>query len=512
VKIKKLLSSKGALLVFLTCICAAFIFVTSCQTPEEGGTDTPTGDGYSTTPGNGYENGGEVSGEPEAAAHVFPEANFGGEDFVILNNEPIWDFTTAIVPEEQDGTVLNDAKWRRNMTINEHFNVELVELTRHIGDINGMVRTAVRSGSQDFDAVFCPGSMGGNTIGTLVAGGYLIDLMQVDGLNLTLPWWNQKALEDARIGSHSAIFFASNDISIHALQCPWVIYFNTEMIENLGLDSPYQLVHENRWNLDTMEEYMRAAVSLNGDAAFTPFSGTGSAIYGLSTAIPAIGELFRGLDVRYVDTDSDNMPIFVADSPRFMQAAQRLAEVLSPPGHHTNGVPVLHYEQVFMQGRSLFVYAEFKAASVYRYSDLAFGIVPSPKLDANQESFVHNLTQEAPVYIIPVTTPNLDKTAIIIDAMSYLSRRDVTPVFFDVHMSQKELRTEESTQMLQIIRDTSIFDIGRIYAWSFDINQAIFNNIIAGGGEIASIVEAHRDRVNLAIEGTINALEELESR
>jgi len=505
VRIKKLLSRKGALSICLICICAAFIFATSCQPSQ----DDDSNDDHGTTisNGNGYENGGEVGGEPEELAHVFPEANFDGADFVILNNEPIWDFTTAIVPEEQDGTVLNDAKWRRNTTINEHFNVELVELTRHIGDINGMIRTAVRSGTQDFDAVFCPGSMGGNTIGTLVAGGYLMDLMQVDGLNLTSPWWNQKALEDARIGSHSAIFFASNDISIHALQCPWVIYFNTEMIENLGLDSPYQLVHEGRWNLDTMEEYMRAAVSLNGDAAFDPFALGGSAIYGLSTAIPAIGELFRGLGVRYVDTDSDNMPIFVADSPRFMQAAQRLAEVLSPPGHHTNGVPVLHYEQVFMRGRSLFVYAEFKAASVYRYSDLAFGIVPSPKLDANQESFVHNLTQEAPVYIIPVTTPNVDKTAMIIDAMSYLSRRDVTPVFFDVHMSQKELRTEESTQMLQIIRDTSIFDIGRIYAWSFNINQDIFNNIIAGGGEIASIIEAHRDNVNRAIENTINALE-----
>ena len=506
-KTKKLLSRKSSLLILL--LCTAFIFVTACQPTDDGGTDTNGGNDYITN-GNGYENGGATAAEPEEPPHVFPEADFGGADFVILNNAPIWDFTTAIVPEEQDGTVLNEAKWRRNMAINEHFNIELVENARDIGSINNMIRTAVRAGTQDFDAVFCPGSMGGNTIGTLVAGGYLLDLIQVDGLNLHSPWWNQKALEDARIGNYNAIFFASNDISIHALQCPWVIYFNTEMIEDLGLDSPYQLVHEGRWNLDTMEEYMRAAVNLHGDASFTPFSPAGTAIYGLSTAVPAIGELFRGLDVRYVDTDSDNMPIFVADSPRFLQAAQRLAEVLAPPGHFTDGGPI-HYELVFMQGRSLFVYAEFKAASVYRYSDLAFGIVPSPKLDANQESFVHNLTQEAPVYVIPVTTPNVDKTAMVMDAMSYLSRRDVTPVFFDVHMSQKELRTEESTQMLQIIRDTSIFDIGRIYAWSFNINQAVFNNIVAGGGEIVSIVEAHRDQVNRAIENTINALEELEA-
>lgn len=491
-------------IILIMCLICALAFLAACaedtgseQTTTAAGDGTGTGD---TDGSNGYD---------EETGHVFPDVDFGGAAFVILNNEPIWDFTTAIVPEEQTGEVLNDAKWRRNTYINERFNIELEERAIPLGEINGRIRTAVRAGDQDFDSVFCPGAHDNQSVGTLAVSGYLVDLMTVPELNLSSPWWNQGALEDARIGSNSSVFFASNDISIHALQCPWVIYFNTQMIEDLNFESPYQLVREGRWNLDTMETYMRAATNLHEDESFTPFRPAGTAVYGLSTAIPAIGELFRGLDVRYVAKDGNNMPVFAANEPRFLAAAQRLADVLSLPGMHTDG-GATHYEIVFMNGRALFVYAEFKAATVYRYSELAFGIVPSPKLDEHQENFVHNLTQQAPVFIIPVTTPDTRKTGIVMDAMAYVSQRDVTPVFFDVHMSQKELRTEESVEMLQIIRDTSIFDIGRIYSWASQINIDIYTDIVRGGGQLASIIERHIDSVNSAIETTIAQLEEVQ--
>jgi len=506
-KIKEIAMKKRALVkkILLISLVCVLVGLPACRTEDTG---TPT----ATETQNNYEGiaPNNANSSEEETGHSFPEADFDGVQFAVLNNEPIWDFTTAIVPDEQTGDVLNDAKWRRNMAVEEHFNIRLEEWAIPIGAVNARIRNAVHAGDQDFDAVFCTGSHDGQSVGSLIAAGYLVDLMSVPELNLDLPWWNQGALADARIGSNSSVFFASNDISIHALQCPWVIYFNTEMIENLGLESPYSLVREDRWNLDTMDMYMKAAVSLNDDEAFSPFRAANSATYGLSTAVPAIGEMFRGLDVRYVDKDGDNMPFFSANEPRFMRAAQRLADILSLPGMHTDGQPAMHYELVFMNSRALFVYAEFKAASVYRYSELAFGIVPSPKLDENQENYVHNLTQQAPVFIIPVSTPDLQKTGMVMDAMAYLSQKEVTPIFFGVHMSQKELRTEESVEMLQIIRDTSIFDIGRIYNWSFQINVDIYNDILRGGGQLASLIERHEARVNSAIETTIEALEEFQ--
>jgi len=493
-KIKKITS---ILLIF---IFSLFPLLSSCGGAEN---ENPAPD--ADVAGGQSENADEPA-KPEAEEYEYPDADYGGAKFIILNNEPIWDFTTFIVPEAQTGDALNDAMWARNGTVNEKFNVALEERTIDINAVTQTLRRVVQADTQDFDAVFCPGSTESLTVGTLVSEGLLQNLNNIPELRLTSPWWSQKILEDAKIGSNSAVYFASNEISIHALQCPWVIYFNEDMFVDLGLERPYQSVRDGKWTLDQMEAYMKAAATLNSDESYSPYKNSGTCIYGLSTAIPALGEMFRGLDVAYVGKDSGNMPIFTAGDPRFMDAAQKLADILAPPGMYTNGGST-HYERVFINGRALFCYAEFKAGTVYRDSETTFGIIPSPKLDENQPNYVHNMTQQAPVFIIPISTPDTAKTANVIDALSYLSHKDVTPVFFGVHMSQKELRNEESVEMLQLIRDTSIFDIGRIYSWSNTINQDTYNSISKGGGNFASIIERHEEKIKGAIEKTIEDLE-----
>ena len=509
----KIPSKKTVFLIFLVC---AFVFLplfSACNTENSGNEpETENGNNQNDPNENKNENDSENVVQDEKGKdeikdeYEFPNVKYKGENFVILNNEPIWDFTTIMIPEELTGDALNDAMWVRNMFINEQFNIQLEEITRDINDIPKQVRLAVQSQSQDFDAVFCPGSTETHTVGSLVVEGSLVDLTALNELNLTSDWWNQKALEDAKIGSNSAIYFASNDISIHALQCPWVIYFNEDMFRSLGLDKPYQLVRDGKWTLDQMEMYMKAAVNINADDSFKPYKASNTCIYGLSTAIPAVGELFRGSDVSYIGKDSGNMPVFTANEPRFINAAQKLGDILTGDGMHTDGGST-HYELVFINGRSLFCYAEFKAGTVYRDSETTFGIVPTPKFDENQESYVNNMTQQAPVFIIPISTPDITKTATVIDALAYLSHRDVTPVFFNINMSQKELRNEESVEMLKIILDTSIFDIGRIYNWSNAINKDTYNDIVKGGGSIASIIEKHADKINAAIEQTISELQ-----
>jgi len=504
----KVSNKKIVILILLVCSLVFLPVLSACNTENNNGNEPETEieNKNNQDNQNREENDSEELTKEEKDEYEFPDVKYGGEKFIILNNEPIWDFTTIMVPEEQTGDALNDAMWARNMAINERFNIQLEEMTRDINDIPKQVRLAVQSQSQDFDAVFCPGSTETNTVGALVVEGDLIDLTNLTELNLASDWWNQKALEDAKIGSNSAIYFASNDISIHALQCPWVIYFNEDMLRNLGLDKPYQIVRDGKWTLDQMEMYMKAAANINSDDSFKPYKASGACIYGLSTAVPAVGELFRGSDVSYVGKDNNNLPVFKADNPRFINAAQKIGEILTGDGMHTDGGSV-HYELVFINGRSLFCYAEFKAGTVYRDSETTFGIVPTPKLDENQENYINNMTQQAPVFIIPISTPDITKTATVIDALAYLSHRDVTPVFFNINMSQKELRNEESVEMLQIILDTSIFDIGRIYNWSNAINRDTYNDIVKGGGNIASIIEKHAEKINAAIEQTISELQ-----
>jgi len=57
----------------------------------------------------------------------------------------------------------------------------------------------------------------------------------------------------------------------------------------------------------------------------------------------------------------------------------------------------------------------------------------------------------------------------ILDAMAYISTNDVRPIFFDTTMAQKRMRNEDSIEMLYLIRDSLYFDLGSVYAWTYNI-------------------------------------------
>jgi hypothetical protein len=146
--------------------------------------------------------------------------------------------------------------------------------------------------------------------------------------------------------------------------------------------------------------------------------------------------------------------------------------------------------------------AEIKVADTMRESEMTFGIVPMPKYDLAQANYHTMVSRESPVTIIPVTNADPAKAGIIMDAMAYLSHRDVTPAFYDIAVSQKRLRNEESIEMLRIIRDSKFFNTG--LAYGFINGRQLYGEIsvsVAGGdGAIQSIIDKYRDLVNSRIE------------
>ena len=107
--------------------------------------------------------------------------------------------------------------------------------------------------------------------------------------------------------------------------------------------------------------------------------------------------------------------------------------------------------------------------------------------------------------VIPVTNPDPNTTGAVMDAMAYVSYRDVTPVFYDVTLSQKGLRNEESIEMLKLIRDTQYFDAGIIYGWTSALNGAIISAVDGGNSSVASIIERYKKQIDSSIQKTMDA-------
>jgi hypothetical protein len=374
------------------------------------------------------------------------------------------------------------------------------------------LRTAVKAGDDIYDAAYIPG-YSAIPIGTLITDNIMYNLNDIPGLNLDKKWWNQSVINDSMIGSSKSLYFAFCDMNIMPLQCAFCVYINEDMIKNLGLDLPYSLVKNGKWTYDEFYKYMKAGAQLNGGATNFKWELNGPAIYGYTSFLGGTLALMTASGERGIKTDEDGMPQFALENERFYNVCDKLSEILGTKSQGeyltaNDSASGFHFEMIFNNCRALMMGGELKAADSCRDMDNTYGIVPNPKYDGTQDRYYTAITVQVPVLVVPTTNNNIDRAGVILDAMAYLSNKEITPVFFDVTMSQKRLRTEESIDMLYMIKDSLYFDVGIAYGWTSNVVYNIRDAIDAGRkSNAASTIEKQRGKVQAEIDKTMNLMD-----
>ena len=447
-------------------------------------------------------------------AYIFPELNCGGETFNILTVTTTWDFYTTIVHEAQTGEILDDTIYKRNLNVEEKFNVKLKETGILISDMEALLKKTITAGDASYDVAYCP-TYNNAPIGGLITQNLFLDLKQIPELQLDNPWWNQTINQECVIGTDKKLYFSCCDINIMNLQAPWCVYINEDMIKNLGLDLPYNMVKEGKWTLDKFFEYAKAGAQLNGEDSFpttrAKWSPATAAVYGYTSYEGGTRALVIGSGEKFISRDADGMPYLSIETQRFYDICDKIVEITKPDGIYQNANDYdsggFHFEYLFRDGKCLMSVAEIKASETFREMDATFGIVPIPKYDEGQSNYYSSVARQMPVLVVPNTVADTRRTGIIVDAMAYLSTRDVTPVFFDITMSQKRLRNEESIEMLHIIKDSVIYDIGTAYGWTSDIYVSITDALDKGTNNAATQIEKQRDKIAISIEKTMGLID-----
>jgi len=280
------------------------------------------------------------------------------------------------------------------------------------------------------------------------------------------------------------------------------------MIKNLELELPYAYVKNGKWTYDKLAEYAKAGAQLNGADDFK-WDHENAAVYGLTAWQHGIGALLSASGERYVSKDEDNNPYMSAETERFFSACDKISQLTQEKGVYqsANDWPNLfNFQYIFRDGKALLMIGELKAADSLRQIDSTFGILPLPKYDENQSRYYSPVTIQMPVLTIPVTNSEANKTGTILDAMAYLSYKNVTPVFFDVTMAQKRLRNDESIEMLQIIKDSVIYDLGMAYGWSNSLYLSIREGLDNGKNTAVTIIDKNRNKIEENIAKTMDLI------
>jgi len=441
--------------------------------------------------------------ETTAPAYEYPAYDGEGDEFVILTPEPTYGFYTTLDTESEVGEALDDTVFRRNRGIEERFNIEFRIVEEHFEKVHTTYRTSIEAGDHEFDIGFIRSDL----MSSFISNRFVYNLLDYDEFHLDEPYYDQNVNAAARQIDSSTQLFAStytNLIGADGLVCT---FFNESMLDKLGMDTPYQLVRDGKWTLDVFGQYMKAGANLNGDDSFT-WNDNGKATYGMATWATAFQALLTSCDVSLISFD-DGAPSFGANE-RFYNVLDKIETVMKEDGFAITGQgtrkSTMNYELIFQNGRSLMLIAELKASSKYRDMDDTYGIVPLPKYDEKQKEYYTFRTSVEPLLTVPITHPDPASAGIIMDAMAYESYANVLPVYYEYRMNQKQLRNDESIEMLEMMRTTMIYDIGMTLGWTTDLMYKLRTLAATMDGGYSSTIASYESKIDAAIEKTMTTL------
>ncbi len=368
--------------------------------------------------------------------------DFGGYEFnVISYKSETWDI--YIAPESENGEVLNDSAFRRNLEVEDLLNIKIK--TTIGDDYEKKFQNMVLSGADDFDLIcfWSPGERSG-----YVSQHLAFDWKQLPYVNLESEWYNQTANAAYSIGSRQ--YFAVSDFT-YTVQQHFRIVSNKDLIKDIGKEQPYQDVFDGTWTFDKMLWYCAGVYSdLDGDQQ----AGLGDR-YGLvlnaafSAAFP-----FNAGEIQV--TNSDDGFVVNLYSDRIANIVESIVALRANTDVYFNKKQNNDQYKIFDDGNALFKpYGSDPA--LLRLHEFDIGYLPYPKYDEAQPDYV--VWSAGGMMAVPQSVSDIDRTGAIIEALSAASNKYVKDAFVEQYVENKILRDEESTQIYRMMRDKATYDL-----------------------------------------------------
>ena len=498
--------SKYLNLIVALCLCIAMILpILSCAETggEESGSELTSPDIAQTIPS-------ETEPEETEFTYDFLDVDYANEEFVIFNSEQKYYMIMNVLADDVNGESVNDAKYNAMLKVEEKYKIDLVEYYCGWDNQYNEIMNISATGEDIYDVAY----LRSTHVGAMFTRSYLYNLYDVPNLNLDMPWWNQQMKNDATLlGDH--LYYLSSDANLMAFEGTWGIYFNKTLAEDMGIPSPYEDVYNNTWTLPRLTELAAQGASLRGDASWE-FDANGSSIYGMASFKNLINALMVGCNEHYCLKDTDGVPYFaMANSATVYDVTETIAALTSATNNGTyisaNSTGKHYTKDIFSQNRSVFMGGELKAgAAELQEMTNPYGILPIPKYNADQENYLSNMLWSTLLMTIPTPCATPERTAAVMDLLSYYAWRDVLPVYYE-RLCYRGMRDAESVAMLETISETRYLNWALAYAWLDSIEPHVNTELDAGrAGGIASLVKTASKVVPRLINTTLDDLKKVD--
>ena len=394
----------------------------------------------------------EVTAEPDP----FEGFDFGGEEIRMLVSANDYDgrgsSNYAIKHEEEEnGDIVKDAVYKRNMNVEELLNVKFV-FTDNEEDYTVIPKTInkfVTAGDDAYDLIIhdlFP-------LATLSVQNAFLNVYDVPYLDFTQDYWYDAYMKDVSFASEDQRYILAGDYFLDILRCAHALYVNKEMFNNLyeSANELYDHVLNGTWTQEVFMNYIKDTYQdLNGDG-----KADDEDRYGYCTINywgPMIPFVIAS-DITFLEYESDGRPYFAMNNDRSVKLLSNLVEIFHGQGSHNYSASVEACTAAFVNGNSLFGgYQRVSSLEMFRDMDTDIGILPYPKMDEAQDNYITSSHDTANIGVIPMTCGKADTMGAVLEVLARESAKDVVPAYYETALKVKYARDDQSAQMLDIIR------------------------------------------------------------
>lgn len=402
------------------------------------------------------------SAEEEAAPETEPSPldalngmNFDGEAFRIAYPANFKGnmYDKYLHPEEEIGEIMNDTSLHRYFTIEEMLDVGFEFYPQSDTTAMQEAQQTIIAGEDAYDMIQIGSAW--EKLNNAIKQGALFNILELPYLNLDAYYFYEDTNDMFVINDQLYFAFSSYN---NAGSLPLQMVFNKNLMNDLGMELPYDAILSGDWTYDVFLSYVDgAATDLDGDGVL----GTDDR-YGYANNPALTNYMVFGFDITVVDRAEDGSYVPALQDEHLVTSIQTIVEFVTANKncyHNTTINPDnLH---IFMRGNTLFSTTGTSALDLRSIESFDFGIAPYPKMNESQQNYSNYLVLDP--FCIPSTVKNTEKIGAVTEALAIVSEQEMKPAFLEVYVENKLLRDEESVQIAEMMMENICVDVTRYY-------------------------------------------------
>ena len=399
----------------------------------------------------------------QLVADDLPEEDYGGYEYrIVCESDQDWYYYV----EELTGDVINDAVYYRNANVEERYNIKIVEGKCADYSTNGsFMQKAVLAGEDAFDLA-CSHVV---NISTLVLKNIFQNWYDIPHVNFEKPWWARSNIED--LTYNGVAILAIGDFALSAIGRTYCMFFNRQQADSYGIANVYETVQDGVWTIDKLSEWTQDIYTdLNAND-----KRDADDFYGFATGVASnIGAYLWAFDNPVCRKNAAGEIEFVIHTDKMNSICEKLYKIMwentgtyyNPNHKSTVDSADAHVggRDLFMVGRAIFANGYLdQAIDFFRDMTDDYGIIPYPKWDENQKDYRSLVDGNHAALAIPMTTLDVDRAGVIIEALNSETYKNVVPVYIETALKVKYARDNESVQVIDDLIANRFFDFGYVY-------------------------------------------------